>query len=398
MSFYEENTFSMAAGPDTRFLELNTIDTEYGELLKSAFVFGANGSGKTNFIKAMGCMKDIVLAELKSQSTMIKKLNSFAYNENSRNMPSVFEVELIVGGIVYEYGFEVLNGEVCSEYLYKKTKRKTPIFLRTSPDFKDINLSKDMDNVKELTKNTRRDTLFLYWANGGNNEIAMTVYRWFESIQIFDANDTNSLLSATTGYIMENGKGSILNLLQKADTNILDFDIEMLKGEERKGTRWETEVYLTMKRNLYNSEWEMKGIVGTSVELESAGTRKLFEIAGPIIKALENGNVVFIDEIDARLHPMLVRFLVMMFNSINNNPNNAQLICNTHDVLLLEEDIRRDQIYFTEKDEYGVSKLYALTDFKGVRKESKLLKQYLLGMFGATPKLRDYFLTKGGQA
>ena len=93
--------------------------------------------------------------------------------------------------------------------------------------------------------------------------------------------------------------------------------------------------------------------------------------------------IVLIDEIDARLHPSLVRHLVMMFNSLSQNPNNAQLICNTHDVTLLDEDIRRDQIYFLEKDEYGVSKLYSLCDFKGIRKDSKILKQYLLGVYGA---------------
>ena len=84
----------------------------------------------------------------------------------------------------------------------------------------------------------------------------------------------------------------------------------------------------------------------------------------------------------------------MMFNSISKNPNDAQLICNTHDVLLLDEDIRRDQVYFTEKNEYGVSQLYALTDFKGVRKDSKLLRQYLAGLFGAIPNIKEYLTFK----
>ena len=155
-------------------------------------------------------------------------------------------------------------------------------------------------------------------------------------------------------------------------------------------------VSLITKHYYYDEKWEKTGIISTPLLFESAGTKKLFEIAGPIIKALANGSVVFIDEIDSRLHPMLVRFLVMLFNSISKNPKNAQLICTTHNVLLLDEEIRRDQIYFTEKDEYGVSKLYSLTDFKGVRKESKLLKQYLLGVFGATPKIKDFFAVDKG--
>ena len=123
---------------------------------------------------------------------------------------------------------------------------------------------------------------------------------------------------------------------------------------------------------------------------ESAGTLTLLEQSGSILDALENGNVILIDDFDAYLHPMLVRYIVEHFNSIDKNPNNAQLICNTHDVLLLEEKIRRDQIYFAEKDSFGRSSIYTLTDFKGIRKESSLLKKYLLGVFGATPKLTDY--------
>ena len=409
MSFYNENVFTMKSSADTKFRELNTVKTEYGEFLKSAFILGANGSGKSNFIRAIDFMKSIVLAELNSQSRMIVNIDNFLFIEKSNEMPSVFEIEFIADGFVYEYGFELLGGEVSKEYLYKKAKRKTPVFTRTSPDFRDITLSKDMDNVKELTKNTRRDTLFLYWANGGNNEIAMTIYRWFENIQIFDMEDIGRLLSATIEYLEDNtaGKSNVLTLLQKADMNILDFDLELT--EENEHNKFMTKalkksfaekvlpvrtVALITKHYLYSENWEKVGVISTPVIFESAGTKKLFEIAGPIIKALENGSVVFIDEIDSRLHPMLVRFLVMMFNSISKNPKHAQLICSTHDVLLLDEDIRRDQVYFTEKDEYGVSTLYSLTDFKGVRKESKLLKQYLLGAFGATPKLQDFIAAR----
>lgn len=408
-SFYYENVFTMKSSADTKFKELNTIRTKYGELLKSTFILGANGSGKSNFINAVNFMKEVVLAELSLQSKLISNVNNFAFSKISDDMPSVFEIEFIADDIVYEYGFELISGEVEREYLYKKTKRKTVVFDRISPDFNDISLSKDMDNVKELTKNTRRDTLFLYWANGGNNEIAMTVCRWFENVQIFDTDNTSQLFNATIEYLEESkdGKSNILTLLKKADINILDFELELLKdNEHNKFTKTALKesftdkmsplksVSMKTKHNVYDEEWKNIGILSTNIGFESAGTRKLFEIAGPIIRALENGNVVFIDEIDSRLHPVLVRFLVMMFNSISKNPKNAQLICNTHDVLLLDEDIRRDQIYFTEKDKYGISHLYALTDFKGVRKESKLLKQYLLGVFGATPKLQEFLLTK----
>jgi AAA15 family ATPase/GTPase len=135
----------MKSSTDTKFRELNTVKTRYGELIKSAFILGANGSGKSNFIKAVDYMKDIVLAELSLQSRMIANIDNFIFSVISNETPSVFEVEFIADGLVYEYGFELLNGEVNKEYLNKKTKRMTPVFARTSPDFKDISLSKDME-------------------------------------------------------------------------------------------------------------------------------------------------------------------------------------------------------------------------------------------------------------
>jgi len=111
----------------------------------------------------------------------------------------------------------------------------------------------------------------------------------------------------------------------------------------------------------------------------------LFALLGPIFNVLDKGGVLFIDEIDSRLHCAIVRFVLDMFNSIDLNKNNAQLICNTHDVLLLEENIRRDQIWFVDKNNKGISELYSLSDFNGIRKDNNLLKRYLLGVFGAIP-------------
>ena len=192
--------------------------------------------------------------------------------------------------------------------------------------------------------------------------------------------------------------------MQNAGINIDDFELEVKDSEfneflmsalkksfkeKLKGSFKARDVDLKIKQKVYDENWENYDVADFSFELESAGTKKLFEIAGSIISAINNGSVVLIDEIDARLHPSLVRHLVMMFNSLSHNPKNAQLICNTHDVTLLDEDIRRDQIYFLEKNDYGVSDLYCLCDFRGVRKDSKILKQYLLGAYGALPKIKN---------
>ena len=407
-SFYNNTEFAMTvSGNDSRYKELNTFSTAHGELLKSCFMYGANGSGKTNFIDALAFMKYIVTAELDVQSRIISKPNYFLFNNASKDKPTSFSIAFIVEGILYDYGFSVLNNKIIKEYLDKKEKRTVNVFTRNGSTFENIKInSKEFKNVEHVIKNTREDVLFLSWANFCNNEMAMKIYKWFEAIQIFDADDTNQLLSVTVNYMEEheNGKKDIVELMNKLGIPIDDFEMEITDDkmsetlmaalkksykEKFKNMMNVKNIDLKVKQKVYDKNWENYTMSDFGFELESAGTRKLFEIAGPIISAINNGSVVLIDEIDARLHPALVRHLVMMFNSLSQNPNNAQLICNTHDVTLLDEDIRRDQIYFLEKDEYGVSKLYSLCDFKGIRKDSKILKQYLLGVYGALPNIKD---------
>lgn len=407
-SFYNNTEFAMTvSGNDSRYKELNTFSTPHGELLKSCFMYGANGSGKTNFIDALAFMKYIVTSELDVQSRIISKPNYFLFNNASKDKPTSFSIAFIVDGILYDYGFSVLNNKIISEHLDKKDKRTVNVFTRSGSNFETIKInSKEFKNVEYVIKNTREDVLFLSWANFCNNEMAMKIYKWFDSIQIFDADDTNQLLSVTVNYMEEheNGKKDIVNLMNKLGIPIDDFEMEITDSpmtetlmaalkknykEKFKNIMNVKNIDLKIKQKVYDKDWDNYTMSDFGFELESAGTRKLFEIAGPIISAINNGSLVLIDELDARLHPSLVRHLVMMFNSLSQNPNNAQLICNTHDVTLLDEDIRRDQIYFLEKDEYGVSKLYSLCDFKGIRKDSKILKQYLLGMYGALPNIKD---------
>lgn len=407
-SFYNNTEFAMTvSGNDSRYKELNTFSTPHGELLKSCFMYGANGSGKTNFIDALAFMKYIVTSELDVQSRIISKPNYFLFNNASKDKPTSFSIAFIIDRILYDYGFSVLNNKIINEYLDKKDKRTVNVFTRSGSNFETIKInSKEFKNVEHVIKNTREDVLFLSWANFCNNEMAMKIYKWFDSIQIFDADDTNQLLSVTVNYMEEheNGKKDIVELMNKLGIPIDDFEIEITDSqmgetlmaalkksykEKFKNIMNVKNIDLKIKQKVYDKDWDNYTMSDFGFKLESAGTRKLFEIAGPIISAINNGSVVLIDELDARLHPSLVRHLVMMFNSLSQNPNNAQLICNTHDVTLLDEDIRRDQIYFLEKDEYGVSKLYSLCDFRGIRKDSKILKQYLLGVYGALPNIKD---------
>ncbi len=405
-SFYNNTEFAMTVSKsDNRYKELNTFSTPHGELLKSCLMYGANGSGKTNFINALSFMKAVVTSELDVQTKIISSINYFLFNKSSKEKPIKFSISFIIDDILYDYGFSILDNKITSEYLNKKAQRTTNVFKRSGSEFETIKLNtKDFKNVEHVIKNTREDVLFLSWANFCNNEMAMKIYKWFNDIQIFDADDTSQLLSVTVDYMEQNdnGKEEIINLMHNVGIKIEDMELEIKDLEiteflmsalkksykEKFKSMKPRGVDLTIKQKVYDEKWENFEMADFGFELESAGTRKLFEIAGPIISAINNGSVVLIDEIDARLHPALVRHLVMMFNSISQNPKNAQLICNTHDVTLLDEDIRRDQICFLEKNEYGVSDLYCLCDFTGVRKDSKILKQYLLGAYGALPNIK----------
>lgn len=147
---------------------------------------------------------------------------------------------------------------------------------------------------------------------------------------------------------------------------------------------------LRTKHFIYNDNKEsVKEIKLPFLKYQSDGTIKFFELSGPILEALEKGKTLIIDEIDSRLHYAILRHILSLFNSIDKNPYNAQLICTTHQVLLLEENIRRDQIWFVDKNEYGESELYSLDEFKDIRKDDPLLKKYLLGVFGAVPFIRE---------
>jgi AAA15 family ATPase/GTPase len=243
-----------------------------------------------------------------------------------------------------------------------------------------------------------------------NNPIAVKIRDWFENLEFLGIESEKSDLQKSIKCLEEDPKlkSKILEYLTNADFGIADFNYEItdienkeLKGDELLnsdtsisnlvtenmiiGTQ-KKQMSLSTSHNVYDKN---KNII-TQIELpfmeyQSNGTKKLFAIIGIMLKTLKKGGVIAIDEIDAKLHPLLVRMLIRLFNSIDKNPNNAQLICSSHDVLLLDENIRRDQIWFVDKDEYTTSELYCLSEYTDVRKDSKLLKRYLLGTFNAIP-------------
>ena len=419
-SFYQENIFSMQAVKDTELREINTftVDSKLmpkdeNEFIKSAVIFGGNASGKSNVLKALAYMKNVLLMSA-SQFPIVAANETFAFYENAQNEESTYEVEIIHNASYYKYGFTLLKGVVKSEWLERRKERLTPVFKRTDNDLEITGLSKQATRLINISKNT----LFLSVGNNFHLDIAPylnDVMQWFQNLLIVFENDANIL----DIYTMENGKykEQALKILKLADigiqdirvkkdkvanmanfNDILNFNAQMqinpasfgqLKQEEKNLYNIDLETFFVV----YDEKGRIKGkkdvLLYKNAGFNSEGAARLLCYLGWILAALDQGRVIVIDEIDAKLHFLVADYIIKLFNSIDTNPKNAQLICTAHNVMLMDEDLRRDQIYFTSKDKYGESSLVSLSDYKNVRKTDLFSKRYLAGFYAKLPDMMN---------
>lgn len=419
-SFYQENIFSMQAVKDTELREINTftVDSKLmpkdeNEFIKSAVIFGGNASGKSNVLKALAYMKNVLLMSA-SQFPIVAANETFAFYENAQNEESTYEVEIIQNASYYKYGFVLSKGVVKSEWLERRKERLTPVFKRTDNELDITGLSKQATRLINISKNT----LFLSVGNNFHLDIAQylnDVMQWFQNLLIVFENDANIL----DIYTMENGKykEQALKILKLADigiqdirvkkdkvanmanfNDILNFNAQMqinpasfgqLKQEEKNLYNIDLETFF----DVYDGKGRVKGkkdiLLYKNAGFNSEGTARLLCYLGWILAALDQGRVIVIDEIDAKLHFLVADYIVKLFNSIDTNPKNAQLICTAHNVMLMDEDLRRDQIYFTSKDKYGESSLVSLSDYKNVRKTDLFSKRYLAGFYAKLPDMAN---------
>jgi hypothetical protein len=314
-------------------------------------------------------MKKMIVSSIDVQTEHITTCQPFTFREDAIKLPTKFEISFLLDHVIYDYGFDVLGGKISREYLYKKAQRRTLVFERTAPEFDSIKLTPDMADVEPLKKNVRGDVLFLAWAAYTNNALAIKVVDWIANgLIIFGLNGKGDTASKTISEFTQ-------SFVRKSDGDILGMKL-------RPGGN------LVSSHKVYSADWNANQTVEVPfADYASEGTKRMYELSDAFSKTAEESAVIVVDEMDLHLHPALVRHLIATINSIEHNPNHAQLICTTHDVLLLDEDIRRDQIWFVDKDKHSVSSLYALSDFKDVRKNSDILKRYLLGVYGAIPDL-----------
>lgn len=397
LSFKEEAILSAYANSDKTYAE-KLINAGKKIVLPTIAIYGANAAGKSNLMKALTAAILFVRQSNFYQINTVNPIIPFLLDENSRNEKTRFDFSFIYDGIQYDYGFSATNQTVYEEYLYEyKTKKPSMIFERTNmSEYRFASANKK--ELSQYVEKTSPNKLFLATATAWNCELTRNAFMWFaESIDTYDSRSLdNSFISEFENDNSEEMKHFMMNFIHHADINISDYRFEIKEADKETLPPF---VDINIVKNGSVKQWKLDVVHDVDVNgetrsfvlpfnVESTGTIKVFSYGPLIRKALRTGKTMIVDEIDSCLHPMLVRYLIDLFNDPEINKNGAQLIFNTHDVSLLDQDIfRRDQIYFVEKDNRtATSDLYSLAEFSP-RKSEDIRKGYLQGRYGAIPAI-----------
>ncbi len=393
-SFKNENCLDMEA-TSLKEHEYNVAKLDNGEYLKVSAIYGANASGKTNVLQAFDYMKKrILVSDDSKKNSPIDEENIYSFMIN--NDPIALEVEILAkNNKIYKYGFEVLKDTIISEWLFEKRVNKFyAIFERENN-----NVSMKPNKISDLVNIDER-TLFLniYSKIDRNNEDFSNVYDWFVNSMYLDLGNPNFerfINNRVSLKILsdENYKKELLKFIKTIDSGIEGIKTTPDSLEAVKSNNGIIDIEVLHR----GEKGELKAL---PFYLESNGTRKMFHLFDFFMDALRNGMVLFIDELDAKLHPLLTRYIINLFHNSQTNIGNGQLIYSTHDTVNLnKETFRRDEIWFAEKDKDGISEIYALSDYileddknagKKVRNDATYNKDYLTGRYGAIPVLEEF--------
>ena len=404
-SFESEGILDMRASGSNE-LSSHIRNTLNEKVLPVTAIYGANASGKSSVFEAFQFMALCVLESLSFSDDNKKnpyklKVDSFKFSE-SREKPSEFEINYIdkkeKKEKYYNYGFKIDNSGILEEYLASNTKTGvkrnedyTYIFKRERNQklYLDSSVEKFRENLEISLKDK---TLLVSLGAKLNIDEFIRVRTWFINTEVI--NFSNSLYGALLENILPNNiieseevRKNLVSFINSFDDSIIDIEVEKISAIDE-NDKDNYRVFTIHKSDKGTSTARI------SMNEESSGTKKMFSLYQTLLDVLEKGGVFFADELDIKLHPLLMRNILLTFTDKEKNPNNAQLIFTTHNTIYMDMDLlRRDEIWFVEKDN-GVSNLYSLDDItneKGekVRKDSNYEKHYLLGNYGAIPNLKN---------
>ncbi len=364
--------------------------------LTSKAIYGANASGKSNLVKAFLAFITIVGNSVKDENILKRWVRRYELDFEAETQPTFFQMIFALENeenkpIVYRYGFEVFNNQIISEWLFGVPKRvEVPYFIREEMKVTvNERVFREAKKFEDLTKQGdneifRNNSLFVSAVSSMGGRFSKNVIKSITGINILSGID-DPMINEFASEKLEtpNEKQEILELLKAADFGI--EDIGKLKTDDEIGS----EEFYT-KRSKYVENKKVTEIVVDFDEWESQGTKKFFFMSPLLIGALKEGRTLIIDEFDARLHPLLTRKIVSLFNSTLTNKTGAQLIFVTHDTNFLKSTLlRRDQICFIEKNNFGSSTIKTLVEFKGIRNDATFDKEYIQGKYGAVPFLNE---------
>ena len=363
------------------------IEVGKHQLLPSAALYGANSSGKSNFLHALGAFSAMVNKSSSSSSISRLPVIPFLLDRTSEKEPSFFEIEVITPSLYhYRYGFECTQDIIVREWLYRIGSRSEKnLFIREGEE---IGVASSFSEGKGLEERTRSNALCLSVCDAFNGPIAKELVRSIVIPPIPD--NPQELFDAQLAFIQaakEEYSEDIIRVFKNLDFGFTSFEIPSSVEEAKAVKAWTT-------HNVYDDNGHVIGNKRFSMKTsESAGTNRLFDIIYLIMSALAEGSPLVVDEVDRAMHPLITKYVIGLFNNAKTNPKGAQLIFTTHDTNLLSSKIfRRDQIWFVEKDKTESSDLYCLAEFKDaegvkVRNDRSFEKDYIQGKYGAIPYL-----------
>jgi AAA15 family ATPase/GTPase len=405
-SFWERQSLKLTADPKPELRDQNTFKTGVKgipDLLRSAVVYGPNAAGKSNLVQAMQFMREFVMLSAKeSQEGEEIDLMPFLFNEQGRGMPCEFEVLFIEDKVRYQYGFSVTQDHVSDEWLFAYPQGRPQRWFVREFDQKTGKESwafgtKFTGPKKVWQEATRKNALFLSTAIQLNCDQLKPIFSWFKRLEVILHGMYLHPGFSIKQCMEDKGKETILDFMNAADISIKDIRLEehiysekdfpdYLPQEIKEKIRKEMSELKDVK--FLHPVYKTNKAVWLPIEEESDGTRKLFAYAAPWLDLLSEGRILFVDEFDNNLHSKIIVFLLELLHNSEANKKNGQVVFTTHNTSFLDQKLlRRDQVWFVEKNEQNATDLYPLSDFNP-RKGEALQKGYLQGRYGALPYVR----------
>ncbi len=388
----------------------NLIPVPGRHILKSAVIYGANASGKSNLIQAMGFMRGVMENSLKlnPEEPIVPERSYPSYKLHSESVKAPLEMEaaFLYRDVYYRYGFALDTNRIHREWLYYAPEENESLLYERH--FEKGSYSYNIPNEKIFASDFSKEgilpdnTLLLAVLAKFTDSPARRVMEWMlNAFNVIPSPEEKVYEAFTSGKLdREEYRADILRFLKVADVGIDDVFLapvevaDLIPGELPISPK---EKQVTFQHCIFDDKGTVTGRKHWGLNRESAGTQKLFALSGALIETLREGGILVIDELDSKLHPMMMRFILGLFHPREHNPRDAQLVFTTHDTQLLSPRFfRRDQVWFTEKNPRGATELYSLADFD-LDDNADFSRDYFQGRYNAVPFIGDLRLFDKGR-